>query len=251
MSKKIIFYGGCQGINKSERLKDAIGIINTEERREFYETIKLSEYFERYITANRGNNRNIKTLWHETDWKKHEEKIISEIIKKVQKEDKINIINNHFSVPYMGKNNYAPGLDQHNLEAFLYQTLFCDKGREGKKMMDIKAPCFGLLLIDPDPMLIDKHYKDMYNSINDNNDGAIKNILGYLNTILNYLSEDEIKKDLEQNRIWAKSYCDTASSVLGKKYVEYETIYITKAMIENGNDEINTKIATFLKKFID
>ena len=48
---------------------------------------------------------------------------------------------------------------------------------------------------------------------------------------MNYISEEEIKKDLEQNRIWAKLYCDTAIAVLGRKYVEYETLYITKKQI--------------------
>jgi len=262
MCKKIIFYGGCQGINKSERLDDALNIICTEHEKTF-EKIKLSDLFEEYIKKDKGTSY-IKTLWYEDDWKKHETRVITDLIDKVKREDKINIINNHFSVPFMGKDNYVPGLDQHNLEKLLIEIFFKDsKGNKEKILLDkLNIQCFGLLLIEPEPTIINNYYKELYLSFDiskieektkdksSKEDDRYKKILEYLNTIMNYLSEEEIKKDLEQNRIWAKLYCDTANAVLGKEYVRYETIYITKKQMENGYSDINNKISDFLKKFI-
>jgi hypothetical protein len=247
MSKKIIFYGGCQGINKSQRLTEAVKLISESSKSDSFEIIRFSDSFENAIrNSGQAVEKNTNTLWYEVNWKQHEEDVVKSLISKIVSEDKINIINNHFSVPYMGKDNYVPGLEQDNLKKLLYGIFY----NKAKELINAKnCPCFGVLLIEPEPMLIDSNYKEMYYNCDfQTNNNNIK-ILHYLNTLLNYVSENEIKKDLEQNRIWAQLYRNTASSILGEKYVRYETIYITKNLIKDGFVNINRKIADFFKLF--
>jgi hypothetical protein len=92
--------------------------------------------------------------------------------------------------------------------------------------------------MDPEPRLIFNYLIEIYK------EGKIDN-----DTILNYIPEDSIIRDLEQNRIWAKLYYDAAVSVLGIKNVICETIYVTEELKKTEYTEIHRKIANFLNKF--
>ena len=234
MSKKIIFYGGCQGVGKSERLAGAMQIVNQKQNDVVFNEIKVSKFFEKFLTADSGTTPR-KILWYRDDWKKYDKYVVSELCEKIKANNQINVINSHFSVLYKGKGNYVPGLELSSLEELLKQS-FLD--RKGKIMKNITEPCFGLLLIDPELSLIIEHYEEMYKNNQIGND-----------VLLNYILDETIIEDLKQNRMWADAYYDTAISVLGRDWVCRETIYFNKELKTAGFIDINTKIADFLQKF--
>lgn len=237
MGKKIIFYGGCQGVDKSQLLKDAIEIVKRKNPSVLINDLKASKFFVSLIKADRGSTfTSEKILWHQEDWKRYDQRVMTELCSQIRSTNGISIINSHFCVPYKAKENYLPGLEMHSIEKMLYDSFF--DNQKNKLLRDITPPCFGVLLIDPEPSLIIKRHEELYYK------DEIKN-----DVILNYVSEQSINRDLEQNRIWSNAYCDTAIAVLGKKNVYRETIYITKELIANGYLDINTKIAEFLRKF--
>jgi len=235
MGKKIIFFGGCKGVDKSNLLNRAIEIIKRGNHFANFNLIPISKEFEEFIKLDKHSLPS-PTLWYKDDWKKYDKQVIDKLCTSITASGGINIINNHFSVPYMGKENYLPGLEPTSLENLLIKS-FLEKGiNTGKVMSGITSPCFGLLLIDPEPSLIVDYYTGKYKNVDDN--------------VLNYLSEQMILRDLEQNRSWAYSYCDIASAVLGKEYVYRETIYITKDYLEHkGYIAIYQDIANFLQRF--
>lgn len=227
MSKKIIFYGGTQGIRKTDLLDEAIKLVKGSYP---FETIPISSYFQESLKKDQNRSE---IIWHQDDWKKYDLNVTEKLTQKIVGENKINIINNHYSVLYKGKYNYLPGLELTSLERLLLQSL-CKEDKKGVLLPGIKPPCFGLLLIDLEPSLVIDYYLN-HTDINKTD-------------VLNYISEEMISRDLEQNRQWAKSYCDTAISVLGLDNVYRETIYVP-AEYQKNMSYIYNRIAEFLKKF--
>jgi len=234
MARKIIFYGGCKGVGKSERLNKVIMNINKArgwtEKKSPLVRIDISDVFEKFIKQDRGYPDNKKILWSKEDWKQYDDKVTTELCETMNG-DCIYIINNHFCVTYMGQENYLPGLELNSLEKLLNDRLKVNNEKD--------FPLFGLLLIDPAPSLITKYHVEQYDKDKIENE-----------SILHYQSEQSINRDLEQNRSWAYSYYDTALAVLGRKKIYRETIYITKNNTELGFFNIEEKISTFLERFI-
>ena len=234
MGKKIIFYGGVQGINKSERLDKAIEFAVSKKSSFSHERIKISDAFDKKIRDGKPSDlKDKKILWHEDDWKKYDADVSADLTKKIKTGDKTFIINNHFSVPYKGIRNYVPGLEPSSLEKLLIESFY-----DSKDKFLGESPCFGLLLVDPKPSLILKYWEKQYF------ESKIKN-----HVILHYAPEDMVQMDLLQNRSWANSYCNLAIEVLGRKNVRRATIYITKEDEIDDYEDISRKIAEFLLQF--
>lgn len=239
MAKKIIFYGGCQGVDKSKLLEEGINKACTGTdsiQRGNISLIKISDSFQGYFKTEHRIENLSQILWYEADWKQGDEYVRSDLFSKIKANNNINIINNHFSVPYKGKDNYLPGLELASLEQLLINAFYKTGSRNGREFTTgTLAPCFGILLIDPEPSLIVDFYTKKYKGMDNN--------------VLNYLSEERILRDLNQNRRWANSYWDVACHVLGQKYVYRETLYITEQNVKDGLGKYHTRIAGFLKKF--
>lgn len=236
MKKKIIFYGGCQGIKKTKLLNEAIEKVQEGRSENIpFKLRPVSTYFQDLIHRAKNEDHEQPILWYQEDWKKFDLHVRDKLVKEIRITDVINIINNHFSVLYKGKDNYLPGLELTSLEYLLLKS-FCNNGERGSLISGNNAPLFGLLLIDLEPSLVVNYYVSKYEKGNDD--------------ILNYISIRKIAKDLEQNRRWAKSYYDTAVLALGVENVYRETIYITKELTVDSYLIIHEKIASFLRKFI-
>jgi len=234
---RIIFFGGCTGINKSARLSEAVSGFNGK-----VEIIKISDLFLDEIKA---ANQNVKaTIWKEYPWKEHEDEVLAKLISRIRGKHNLFIINNHFATisPY----GYIPGLDMDNLEKLLNQ---CFPGAIRKNIEKSTKPVVGILHMDTRMNIIYKHYENILGELFDktkidhqNGDNA------YVIALLPYISMSEIEKDLAENRVWAEAYSARASSVLPHFMVKTKAIYQ-----DDGVQDLHTvkKVITeFVKQFI-
>jgi hypothetical protein len=103
MSKKNIFYGGVQGVGKTDLLTSTINSIGNSNY--IFDIIPIASYFENKIKSNRDNDSTDPVIWYEEDWKKHDEEVTNDLCEEFKIKNKINIINCHFATPYKGKDS--------------------------------------------------------------------------------------------------------------------------------------------------
>jgi len=234
MGKKIIFYGGCQGVGKSHLLESAKNILT--KAGATINIINISGEFDNCIKDDTESKDKSKVIWFEDDWKQYDKDVLSKLIAEINSLKGIVIINCHFSVLYKGIDNYLPGFELTSVRELLKKTLF---DVNGKILGTPKKPIVGTLLIDPEPSVLIDYYKEAFKAEKAN--------------ILNYLSRELIVRDIEHNRLWANSYRSIATEVLpkDKDYVEFDTIRITREISSVNKTKIVNEIINFIKRFED
>jgi hypothetical protein len=244
---RIIFYGGCTGINKSETLKNAV--LGFGDQANSIEIIKISEYFLREMTEDDWRKKS--TIWKESDWKKHEDAVVDKLGKKIKNMHNLFIINNHFST--ISPSGYIPGLDMDNLETLLKNCCHIEEGdKRTKKEAD--KPAVGVLLIDTNLEVIYNHYKEMLEKLVDKQEEINENIkfdnkykINNAIAMLPYISGLEIEKDLRENRAWAEAYSLRARSIFPHGWVKTKTIY----QREGDLNMTKKNIENFIREFMD
>jgi hypothetical protein len=231
---RIIFYGGCTGINKSKILEDTVKEIPDVNENNF-KIIKISDLFLEEIKKNNTGKKSI--LWKEEHWKEHEHEVLGNLIKDIKGKLKLFIINNHFATisPY----GYIPGLNMDRLEELLKKCIDKTAIKSNKKLNE--KPVVGILHIDINIDVIYEHYRNIFlNEVDNKKDNVV--------AVLPYISKTEIEKDLNENRLWAEAYNMMARSVLPNGWVKSKTIYQDKE--NTGLKKTTQDISTFIKEFI-
>jgi hypothetical protein len=247
--KVIIFFGGCTGIDKSLRLKNAISSF---EKEGVAEVIKISNFFIDKINKDGNSKQRNIIMWRYEDWKKFEYSVIQDLVSYIQTKQGIFIINNHFATisPY----GYLPGLDMDNFNILLKE---CRPRKtetsllKRQKKAEVK-PVVGILLMDTKQEIIYNHYIDLIDKlykVNTDKDTKeeIKNGINNSLPMLPYISCSEIQEDLDENRKWAEIYGLRARSIFPPDLVKTKVIYQEKA--ETNFFYIESEIKNFISEF--
>lgn len=231
--KKIIFYGGVQGSNKTSLLESVLKEFYGNYESDF-EIIRISKLFKNQLESNsQGSNPSAPILWGEVNWKHYDEEVVGELIKKIRDLEKVCVLNGHFSIPFREKNNYLPGLEMCSLENLIRGVFF---NSNNELLSSVQEPCFGVVLVEPEPSAILSFHKKKYGKTEE------------YNSALFYFSEQLIQKDLEENRNWSNQYYNTACSILGEENVRRKTIYL----FQDHNDlkEARQQMKSFFDMFL-
>ncbi len=238
MRPSLVFFGGCTGIGKSRLLRCALEKFSNKE----YTIVNISEHFKR-CRQNDTGDENANIIWHREHWKEYDKRVRDSLHEAISKSGKqLVIINQHFAT--ISPSGYLPGIDLDTLDVLLEQHLDLNQPGSKDSVMKTKKTnvgenadggkkcSFGVLLIDTDPDV-------MLSSYNKQLGDGDKSILGYV-------SNESILKDLEENRKWAGIYSNRALSVLGESKVFSDTIYIHDLAKQTQTID---EIAAFFRQF--
>lgn len=233
MKSSLVFFGGCTGIGKSRLLKSALDRFNSNE----YVVVNISEHFNLCRKDDTGDE-NANIIWHREHWKEYDKRVLNSLRTQISKnEKKLVIINQHFATT--SPSGYLPGIDLDTLDALLEQhfnlSQVCTKIKKANGSESTENGnkySFGVLLIDTDPDVMLSNYNKQLGN-------GDKSILGYV-------SNESILKDLEENRKWAGIFSNRALSVLGGSRVFSDTIYVHDLAKQTQTiDEIATFFSCF------